>query len=229
MVLLTPRPHHLPPTSLSPRRLNPQRSLESDKWLPHFDAIMGHTMSPGAWRELDPVASQPPAPVAKPVVPPLPRAPEPVVSMTVEHAWHAARVASKEDRERKGAEAQAAGVLSTRKLRNLSREVVVASAGPPNRQSPRTRQRVATTAGRLSGALTVQGLMQERLSPEAFADVILGMDQELLDEWLLTFGSCIQRLGSTMQALLRAFPSVLAPSSYSPSHFPPPLRLDADI
>ena len=123
-----------------------------------------------------------------------------VTAVTVEHAEHAARAAQRlaEDQTE-----QDRGTISLAQLRSFANECVQASKPGQQRPSPRTLETITSTASQLSGALACQSLLQGKMSADAFAESVRRMPPEALHAWMVSFGSCLARLGGTLMALRR--------------------------
>ena len=181
-----------------PRGLSP---LQGQGPFTHRSLQGRGVMPPAAWHQAgSTLLAAAPSGVARRPLPPSPRG-----AMPAEYVEHAGRLRAAEEAEARRKATHAATTLSTPRLQEARRqELAQLSAamappqGSPRGVQPRSRAKVTLTAGLLSGAGTCHALMVGNMTPAAFAESASAMPQATQVTWLLSFGSCIARLGATL-------------------------------
>ena len=179
--------------------------------LSRLDPLQGQT--PFTHRSLQGRGAMPPAAwhqagstlLAAPTLQRRPLPPSPRGAMPAEYVEHAERLRAAEDAEARRKATLAATTLSTPRLQEARREelaqlsaAMAPPQGSPRGVQPRSRAKVTLTAGLLSGAGTCHALMVGNMTAAAFAESASAMPQATQVTWLLSFGSCIARLGATL-------------------------------
>ena len=165
--------------------------------------LQAQAMPPAAWHEAgSTLLAAAPALRRRVELPPSPRG-----AMPAEYLERTETLRAAKETEALRKATLLATTLSTprlqeaREARREEQSKLLAMMAPP-KGSPRgstwTRAKVTLTAGLLSGAGTCHALMIGNMTPAAFAESTSAMPPATQVTWLLSFGTCIARLGATL-------------------------------